>query len=271
MRNHVRFILAIAAVLTAYPYFSFAWENKELDREGQREFLLHADVVRHERIGKGITNPYRLTLSDGTVTHDAAFQPVQNRRNYEKFADGRTEINFVDSYFYNIAAYRLAEILELDHMMPVTVERKWNGMAGSLSWWLPILMDEGERMEKDINPPDIGTYNKQIYNMRVFSELIYDTDRNAGNVLIGEDWKVYMIDFTRAFRLHHQLKDEENLEQCSRKLFTRLQTLDPDTLRTAAGDFLNDGEIEAVMGRRDRIVEIFNKLIAEKGENDILF
>jgi len=36
--------------------------------------------------------------------------------------------------------------------------------------------------------------------MRVFSQLVYDTDRNLGNVLISEDWHLWMIDFTRAFR-----------------------------------------------------------------------
>ena len=38
-----------------------------------------------------------------------------------------TELNFVDSYKYNIAAYQLAELLGLDDMVPVYVERKWKG------------------------------------------------------------------------------------------------------------------------------------------------
>ena len=38
-----------------------------------------------------------------------------------------TELNFVDSYKYNIAAYRLAELLGIDDMLPVYVERKWEG------------------------------------------------------------------------------------------------------------------------------------------------
>ena len=44
-----------------------------------------------------------------------------------QFNDGHVEINFVDSYKYNIAAYGIAELLGLDDMMPVYVERKWNG------------------------------------------------------------------------------------------------------------------------------------------------
>ena len=40
----------------------------------------------------------------------------------------------------------------------------------------------------------------------VFSALIQDSDRNPGNILITEAWKVWMIDFTRAFRLAPELQ-----------------------------------------------------------------
>ena len=61
-----------------------------------------------------------------------------------------TELNFVDSYKYNIAAYRLAELLGIDDMLPVYVERKWGGNPGSLSWWLPVKMDEVERHKQKL-------------------------------------------------------------------------------------------------------------------------
>ena len=38
---------------------------------------------------------------------------------------------------HNIAAYRLAELLGIDDMLPVYVERSWAGNPGSISWWLP--------------------------------------------------------------------------------------------------------------------------------------
>ena len=40
-----------------------------------------------------------------------------------------------------------------------------------------------------------------MYKVRVFDVLVYDTDANLTNVLIGEDWKIWRVDFTRAFRL----------------------------------------------------------------------
>jgi len=245
--------------------------DSRLDREQKEEFLLHSRVIRSQHIGKGITNPYRLTLTDGTVTHDAAFQSIYERRSYKDFGNGTVEINYVDSYLYNIAAYRLGIMLGLEKMMPVTVERKWDGMIGSLSWWLPVQMDEGKRIEENIRPPDVEAYNRQMHKMRVFAELVYDTDRNRGNVLIGENWEVYMIDFSRAFRLYRDLKNVNNLERCSRVLLANLQKLDQDALVAETEDLLTKDEVKAVIARRDLIIEHFRKLVAEKGEEGVLY
>jgi hypothetical protein len=37
--------------------------------------------------------------------------------------------------------------------------------------------------------------------MRVFDQLIYNTDRNTGNVLYDTGWRLWGIDHTRAFRV----------------------------------------------------------------------
>ena len=115
-------------------------------------------------------------------------------------------MNFVDSYKYNIAAYELAELLGMDDMLPVYVERKWKGDTGSLSWWLPVKMDELERLKQKLEPPDPDAWNNQMYKIRVFDQLVYDSDPNLTNVLIGEDWKIWRVDFTRAFRLNTELE-----------------------------------------------------------------
>jgi hypothetical protein len=177
----------------------------------------------------------------------------------------------VDSYKYNIAAYRLAELLGIDDMLPMYVERKWRGNSGSLSWWLPVQMDGAERHRRKIEPPDLGAWKKQMYKIRVFDELVYDTDPNLTNVLIGNDWKVYRIDFTRAFRLHENLQNPKNLVRCERKLFERLKALDGNELTQKTEHYLTKWEVQGVMARRDKIVEYFQKLIAEKGENEVLY
>jgi hypothetical protein len=246
-------------------------DEPSLTDEQKEAFLLNAQVVNSVQISKGITHPWRLTLSDGTLTHDAAFVNINVSKPYWKGADERAEIGFRDTYHFNIAARKLAELLGLGDMMPVTVERKWKGERGALSWWIPWKWDEEMRRKLRLPPPDVDAWNNQIYRVRVFTELVYDTDRNLGNQLITEDWKLWMIDFTRAFRLYHDLKEVAGLTNCDRKLLEKLRQLDGKELLAKTKEHLSKGEVEAVMARRDKIVEHFQKLIAEKGENAVLY
>jgi hypothetical protein len=87
-------------------------------------------------------------------------------------------------------------------MIPVSVERKVGGKTSAITWWVDdVMMDEMKRTNKKIDPPDRDIWNKQMYVVRVFDQLIYNTDRNLGNLLIDKNWRLWMIDHTRAFRL----------------------------------------------------------------------
>ena len=261
----------LAFVLIMLPGFCPAQEEPRLTEEQQREFLLNAKVIRYKQMNEGITRSYRLTLSDGKITHDAHFQSINERRSYKELDRGG-EVNFVDSYLYNIAAYELAKLIDLDDMLPVTVKRNWQGKTGAVAWWLPVRMNEGQRRDRKISPPDLEAWNNSMYKVRVFAELIYDTDRsNPGNVLIGNNWELYMVDFTRAFRLHHDLRRPQDLVRCSRKLMEKLRALDGQELAAKLGKYLNNLELEGIIRRRDKIVAHFDKLITDKGEYAVLY
>jgi hypothetical protein len=236
-----------------------------------KNFLLTAKIIGSKESRKGVTRPSTLTLSDGKLTHDAGFQSVDVSKSVERLNDGSTEINFRDSYHYNIAAYELAKLLGLGSMMPVTVERKYRGKAGSLTWWLDVKMDEGERLEKGLSPPDPEAWNRQMYRKRVFAELIYDVDPNLTNVLIGENWELYMIDFTRAFRLQEKLARPKDLVRCDRQLLEKLRQLDAAEIERVTKPHLDKSRIRSLMKRRDKIVALFDQLIKEKGEDAVLY
>ncbi len=248
-----------------------AADNTPLTKEQVKQFLQTAEVIKSKPSSKGITHPWRLTLSNGAITHDASFQSIDEHKSEMKLASGKVEIDFVDSYKYNIAAYQLAELVGLDDMLPVYVERKWQGKTGSLSWWLPVKMDDVERVEKKIEPPDPDKWNKQMYRIRVLDELVYDTDPNLTNVLIGEDWTVWRVDFSRAFRKNKDLRTPKNLVKCDRQLLEKLKALKADELAGETKGYLTKDEVNAVMARRDKIVATFESLIAEKGEKEILY
>ncbi len=249
--------------------------SAELSVDQIRVFLKDARVIRTRGTPKGVTAPKRLTLTDGHITHDAVFQAIDDRKTVANLGGGArqasVELNFVDSYKYNIAAYELATLLGLEQMMPVYVERHWNGQTGSISWFVPTLMDESERLKKKIQPPSPTDWNHQMYRMRVFSALVRDTDRNLTNVLITHQWKVMMIDFSRAFRLQAELLHPKDLGKIERQLLAKLEQLTLDGVRQTTKDFLTRWEIEAMMKRRDLLVAHFKKLIADLGEEKVLY
>ena len=267
-------------VLLALPAVSYAQvaapaPSAELSVDQIRVFLKNAKVIKTRSTDKGVTAPKRLTLSDGTITHDAVFQAIDDHQHVANLGGGgrqaSTELNFVDSYKYNIAAYEISRLLGLDYMMPVYVERKWNGQTGSISWFVPALMDESERIKKKVEPPNPTEWNQQMYRMRVFSSLLRDTDRNLTNVLITHQWKVIMIDFSRAFRLQPELLHQKDLAKIDRQLLAKLEALNKEDVQRATKDYLIKREIDAMMLRRDALVAHFKKLIADLGEEKVLY
>ena len=261
--------------IPAYAQTVAAAPAPQLTVEQMKDFLKNAKVIRTRTTTKGITAPKRVTLSDGVITHDAVFQAVDERQTVANLSgagrQAKTELNFVDSYRYNLGAYALAGLLGLGDMMPVHVERRWSGTTGSMSWFVDTLMDESDRLKKKIQPPNPAEWNNQMYRMRVFTALVRDTDRNLTNVLITPEWKVVMIDFTRGFRLQPELMYNKDLAKMDRTLMPRLEALTKDSVKSAVGDWLTNAEIEAMMKRRDLLVVHFKKLIADLGEEKVLY
>ena len=268
-------LLASAVPAPAYAQTAAAAPAPQLTVEQMKDFLKTAKVIRSRTTSKGVTAPKRLTLTNGTITHDAVFQSVDERRMVANLSGGgrqaTTELNFVDSYRYNLAAYAIAGLLGLDHMMPVYVERRWSGELGSMSWFAASIMDESERLKKKVQPPDPTDWNYQMYRMRVFTALTRDTDRNLTNVLITPDWKLMMIDFSRAFRLQAELMHAADLSRMDRRLMAKLEALDRGEVKKAVDRWLLGAEIDAMMKRRDLLVAHFKKLIAELGEDKVLY
>ncbi|HEV2492721.1 MAG TPA: hypothetical protein VG204_06565 [Terriglobia bacterium] len=246
--------------------------ESKLTDEQMQDFLLHAKVIKSKQTSKGVTSPWRLTLSDGTITHDAIFQPVDERANVKQFDDGRTEINFKDNYKFDVAGYTIAKMLGLDNMIPMYVERKWEGKTGAIGWWVPnVKFDEGQRLKEKVDAPNPDDWNHQMYKIRVFDQLIYDTDPNLTNVLITDDWKIWRIDFTRAFRAYKTLRNPEDLVMCDKTLLDKMKKLDEDEIIEATKGQLSKGEVKALMARRDKIVEKFDDLVAQKGAANVLY
>ena len=230
-----------------------------LTLEQQEEFLQKAKILRTRAVSKGVTATLRATMSDGTVTHDASIQTIDVFMTEFKSNRG-TEFNFRDTWRYNVAAYRLDRLLELN-MIPPSVERNHLSKPGAFTWWVDdVLMDEAERLKTKAAAPDALAWNEQMWHVRLFDQLIYNVDRNLGNLVIDKTWTIWMIDHTRAFRLFDKIKTPTNLSRIDRKVYDRLKALDPDTLKTVMGDYLTGPESRAMLARRDDIVARLDKM-----------
>lgn len=239
--------------------------------EQQKEFLKTAKVIGAKTTSKGVTRPSRLTLSNGDLTHDASFQMIDERKTVATFA-GRSELNFRDFWGYNIAAHELACLIGRCELVPAAVQRDYRGDTGSYVWWVDnVMMDEGDRVKKRQNPPNVYRWTRQMQMMRMFTALTADTDRNQTNILITDDWRVVLIDFSRAFRLGTDIKNPAALAAIDRDVFDAMKAMTREQLKERASDWLTDPEIDSVMDRRDALVAHYTALAAEKGDAAVFY
>lgn len=242
----------------------------QLSKEEMEAFLLKGKITKTRDAGGGVTASARGTMTDGRITHDVHIQNVDISQSV--FEAGKsTELNFKDNFKYNVAGYRLAQLLGMN-TVPMSVERVVNGKDSAVTWWVDdVKMDEKERMKKKTLGPDPIRTTKQIQIMRVFDELIQNRDRNQGNILWTSDFTMWLIDHTRAFRLGKTLLKPEQLTRCERGLLEKMRAMTPESLSQAVGSSLTKPEQEALLARRDAIVKLYEEKIAKLSELAVLF
>lgn len=260
----------VAAVLCAgliHAQESFA---PTLSPEAMEEFLLNAELSDIRDVGAGVTGSRRAVASDGRFSHDVHIQSVDIRRPALALGGGRVERNFRDSYAYNIAAYRIAVLLGMDNV-PMSVPRAVRGEWAAVTWWVDdVAMTERERTAQRTYGPDQARTVEQFYTMYVFDELIRNQDRNQGNMLWTSDWKMWLIDHTRAFRPQVEITEPLRLTRVRRDLLDNLRALTPEALEEATGDYLGGSQRSRLLQRRDLLVEHFEARIGRLGEAIVL-
>lgn len=234
------------------------------------EFLRTADVKAVTRLSGGLNFPRKLLLEKNGVRANAVFRDVDEEKTAPTFGGGKTELFFRDSYVFEPPAYQLSLLLGLDNVPPATL-RKFEGKKGSVQIFVENAMSEKKQVDNKIKPPDDQMWKKQVQMMNVFDALIYNTDRNRGNILITPDWKLWMIDHTRAFRRNTTLWEGDSITQCERGMYEKIKTLDQAVVRERLKEYLTTFELETLFTRRKLLVERLDKLIAEHGEDKVLY
>jgi hypothetical protein len=257
--------LAQTAALSVSPKL----ERPEIPRAEQEHFLLTARIVTGRMITEGTTKTARVTMSDGVKTHDAHVQTIDLHLATFKMPDGTIEKDFTDSYKYNIAAYRVDKMLDLN-MSPTCVYREYNGKPAAFCWWLDdVMFDELARREKKMEPPDGEKWVRELNDVRVFDQLIDNEDRNQGNLLYDHNWNVWMIDHSRSFRTTTQLRKPDVLRRVSLKMMNGMRNLNLEQCNAQLKKFLTDDQIRCLLVRRDLLLKFFADEIKDKGAEAI--
>jgi hypothetical protein len=248
-------------------------EKETVEREKWEKFLIEAEVTESSQPldpREAVTEPWRLKLEkDGIVKYG-----------WWKNVEGRPK-GFRDEWKWEIAAYRLDKLLGLN-MVPPYVEKRFREDLGVVSLEAEYMMKYSEKLEKNINCPRryVIAYNKATYLMRAWDNLIANNDRNDDDVLITEDWRLILIDHSRAFRtskkytkklINTRKGDKESIKMLPRTFVENLKRLDFEKIKNAVGEYLKDKEIEAVLIRRDLILQEIDRLIEKFGENVFLY
>lgn len=267
------------AFLSAAPARVQLTPQEVADDARQEEFLKTAAVVGETQLGgpNAVTEPWKLTLEkDG-------------RRAFGlwKFIDS-SKGGVPDRWRFEIAAYRFDRLLGLD-MVPVTVERAFKDMPGSLQLWV-----DGTETLKAVGPAINDRtrgrsleWNRRAYVQRVFDDLLANEDRNANNILVTTDTRMILVDHSRAFRTGRKytrslIFGPEGLmkapdgtpylfKSLPRAFVERIRGLDAAKIREAVGTTLADSEIEAVLSRKTLVLGEIEALIARSGEDQVLY
>ena len=171
---------------------------------------------------------------------------------------------------YEVAAYELAVMLGLP-FVPPTVRRVVGNRDGTLQLWIESAMSEQDRIDQNIAPPNPTWWRGVFGTLIVFDNLIFNADRNTGNLLIDPDWNVWFIDHTRGFQIERDLRNPEHIVFCERGLWQRLKTLTDDEIKEPLSRYLDGRELSALLVRRQRLVTHIDRLIEENGEDAVIF
>jgi len=266
--------VSVCALLACPPVVSSqaqpATDPARFTLQEKEEFLQNGKIVSERTLSVGVTRSLRVTLEYKGMTHDAHVQTIDEEISSAR-PDRRLESASRDYYGFNIAAYELDKLLELN-MTPASVAREINAKPAAVTWWVDdVAMMSLERVRKNIQPPNMENWNKQMYIVRIVNQLISDSDPNMGNLLITKDWKIWTVDRSRAFRPNKDLENPKNLTRCERSLLARLRELNRNLLQQNLKDHLTEVEIEGLDARRRLIVNFFDEEIARKGEANVLY
>ena len=264
MSKHQRIATTITmAVLAATAHGADAAPAQE--RAAREAFLRTAEVISTTVVGVGITLPQRVELEQDGVRRSAMFKNMDLTSPHQIRVGLEVQEGLRDSWTFEIAAYELDKLLGLD-LVPITVVRTIGDREGALIDWVDDAMPE-----YGVSPQgfDMAAWEEEVAKVWLFDYLAYNIDRTPENLLLIPGFGVKLIDHSRAFQRF--LVPMRPLMRFPRQAIDRLRTLSDDEIRRSFSDYLTAEEIDALLQRKQRILQRVDELLAAKPEDEVLF
>jgi hypothetical protein len=273
MKQKTLLVLFLLLLIGQIPLANGQFTPAELAERAQWEdFLKTAEITAFQDVEEGVTKPIWLTLKKGDVT----------RRGIWKNPKG-IQLGFLEGWQYEIAAYEMDKLLKLN-MIPPTVERKFKKKRGSLQLAINKLYSELEIFEENIKFPTEKSDNRSNmkYITRAFDCLIANDDRTQENILYNTDWRMILIDHSRAFRSTREytknlmygkngLKGALLIRRLPRSFVEKIKALTLENVQEAVGSYLNIKEVKAILMRKELLLKEIEEMIQEVGEDKFLY
>jgi hypothetical protein len=234
------------------------------------EFLREAEIVQNEGIEVGVTGARRLTLVCGDTRLRAAFRNVDETQERYRMPDGTFYQRLRDFSGYEVAAYRLSRLLAMDSVPPA-VHRRVDGEPGTVQLWIEDAMMEQDRVAQKLYAPEVMSWVRQEQEMLAFDELAGNIDRNGGNFIIDPDWKIWLVDHSRAFQQGDELRDPARIRMVRRGFLDALRALSREAVEEAISHDVDRRGINDLMDRRELLLAHFERLIEERGEGAVVW
>jgi hypothetical protein len=225
------------------------WEGRNEEFEA---FIANAPIDAFEDIPIGVTHPKRAFFTPGSLVASVAW----------KVLPPGSSSGYWESYKSEIAAYELDKLLGMG-MVPVAVEKRWKHEIAAAILWVASV-----HSWKEVGPrPKPPKWNRQAIMMKMFDNLICNKDRNMGNLLVDDDWNVFLIDHSRAFIDGKDLPVK--MTHVDRELWNRMRALDEPTLSAVLGKWVDARSRRALLARRDKMQITIDALVRASGEDAV--
>lgn len=239
------------------PFHGQEWTNIHVqfhDREVE-EFLKKAEIKKIDKRKFKDRYLYLVELERDELHIRALFMDLE-----ETPPKGKKEHEVrLRRYKHEAAAYWLDRRLDL-RMVPVTVIRKIRGVYGGLQILMESAFDLPWLEEQNMVGATAEEYKEQVDKAYVFGALLDVVDRpGEGIMVLPDERRIMLSGSTMAFSHSPEIQERFLPEiECpiNPALEYELRSLNREELKKNLKDYLSDGQIDALLKRRDHILTL---------------